>query len=63
MKDKIVQKVVSDFERRSEVGIKKYGVTLDRGDLTTLEWLTHFQEELYDAILYCERIRQDLQKK
>ena len=60
MKDKIVEKVVNDFQQRSEVGIKKYGVTLDRGDLTTLEWLTHFREELMDAILYMTKLEQQL---
>lgn len=60
MKDKIVQKVVSDFERRSEVGIKKYGVTLDRGDLTALDWITHFREELMDAILYMTKLEEQL---
>ena len=60
MKDKIVQKVVSDFQQRSEVGIKKYGVTLDRGDLTTLEWINHLREELMDAILYMTKLEQQL---
>ena len=60
MKDKIVQKVVNDFQHRSELGIKKYGVTLDMGDLTTLEWLTHFREELMDAILYMTKLEQQL---
>jgi hypothetical protein len=60
MKDKIVQKVVNDFQQRSELGIKKYGVTLDRGDLTTLEWINHFREELMDAILYMTKIEQQL---
>ena len=60
MKDKIVQKVVNDFKRRSEVGIKKYGVTLDRGDLTTLDWITHFREELMDAILYMTKLEEQL---
>ena len=60
MKDKIVQKVVSDFQQRSEVGIKKYGVTLDRNDLTTLEWINHFREELMDAIPYMTKLEQQL---
>ena len=60
MKDKIVQKVVNDFQQRSELGIKKYGVTLDRGDLTTLEWINHFREELMDAILYMTKLEQQL---
>ena len=60
MKDKIVQKVVNDFQQRSELGIKKYGVTLDRNDLTTLEWINHFREELMDAILYMTKLEQQL---
>ena len=60
MKDKIVQKVVTDFQQRSEVGIKKYGVTLDRSDLSTLEWINHFREELMDAILYMTKLEQQL---
>ena len=60
MKDKIVEKVVNDFQQRSEVGIKKYGVTLDRDDLTPLEWLKHLQEELMDAVCYIERLKQEL---
>jgi hypothetical protein len=60
MKDKIVQKVVNDFERRSELGIKKYGVTLDRNDLTTLDWINHLREELMDAILYMTKLEEQL---
>ena len=60
MKDKIVEKVVNDFQQRSEVGIQKYGVTLDRDDLTTLEWINHFREELMDAILYMTKLEQQL---
>jgi hypothetical protein len=32
-KDSIVESVVRKFQDRSAVGIKKYGVTLDRTDL------------------------------
>lgn len=56
MQDKIVQQVVEKFLSRSKVGIDKYGVTLDRNDLTTVEWLKHLQEELQDATLYIEKL-------
>jgi hypothetical protein len=39
------------------VGKKKYGVTLDRNDLSLSDWLTHLQEELMDAVNYIERIK------
>tara|TARA_R110000751_G_scaffold195838_2_gene301232 strand:+ start:1403 stop:1588 length:186 start_codon:yes stop_codon:yes gene_type:complete len=59
-KDKIVKSVISSFKQRSEVGIKKYNKTMDRDDLTTLEWLQHLQEELMDATLYLEKLKQKL---
>lgn len=61
MKDSIVESVLDKFKERSEEGIKKYGVTLDRKDLSGLEWLTHLQEELMDATLYIERYKKDLE--
>tara|TARA_R110000868_G_scaffold387654_1_gene656318 strand:+ start:4873 stop:5076 length:204 start_codon:yes stop_codon:yes gene_type:complete len=63
MKDTIVESVIGQFKERSEVGINKYGVTLDRTDLTTLEWLKHFQEELMDATLYIEKLKKQINEK
>lgn len=57
MKDLIVQSVINKFNERSERGIKKYGTTLDKNILTFDEWLTHLQEELFDAALYIEKIK------
>ena len=62
IKDTIVESVINQFKQRSEVGINKYGVTLDRTDLNTLQWMIHFREELQDGLLYLERIIQDTQK-
>ena len=55
--DKYVQQVKDKFEERSQVGIKKYNKTLERNDLSFLDWLTHLQEELMDATLYVERLK------
>jgi hypothetical protein len=60
MKDSIVESVIEQFRERSAVGIKKYNTTLDRTDLSTREWISHFQMELMDATLYAEKlIKQD----
>jgi hypothetical protein len=59
MKDSIVESVINQFSKRSRVGIDKYGVTLDRTDLSTLEWITHAQEEAMDFCLYLERLKQE----
>jgi hypothetical protein len=56
-KDSFVESVVKKYQERSETGIKKYGVTLDRKDLNFVSWLNHLQEELMDATLYIERLK------
>jgi hypothetical protein len=58
--DSIVQAVIRKFQERSDVGQKKYGVTLDRTDLKALDWIQHAQEELMDGILYLERLKKEL---
>ena len=55
MQDKIVKQVVDKFQQRSELGIKKYGTTLEQNDKD--DFLNHLQEELMDAILYIEKLR------
>lgn len=60
-KDSIVEAVINKMATRSETGIKKYGTTLDRKDLTPIEWMRHFQEECMDAALYAERWIRDME--
>lgn len=62
MKDKIVEQVKEKFSERSETGIAKYGTTLERGDLSLLDWLSHLQEELMDATLYIQKLKNELAK-
>jgi hypothetical protein len=56
--DSVVSSVISAFQKRAEIGQIKYGKTLDRNDLTFLQWIQHAQEELMDGILYLEKIKQ-----
>lgn len=58
--DSIVESVISQYRERSEVGIKKYNNTMDRKDLSNLDWLTHLQQELMDATLYIEKFKNEL---
>ena len=60
VKDSIVASVIEKFRSRSEVGIAKYGTTLDRTDLGVLDWIQHAQEELMDGILYLEKLKKTL---
>ena len=63
MIDKIVERVREAFKKRSERGLEKYGTTLERNDLTNLEWLQHLQEELMDATLYIEKLKDEEKNK
>lgn len=56
IQDSIIKKVIDKLASRSQVGLKKYGTTLDRDDLSTKEWLIHLQEELMDACGYIEKL-------
>lgn len=55
--DSIVASVIESFKKRSEQGVLKYGKTLDRNDLSVLDWIQHAQEEHMDAILYLEKLK------
>lgn len=59
IEDPIVLKVLAKYYERSQTGIEKYGRTLDRDDLNLIDWLNHLQEELMDATLYIEKLKQD----
>ena len=43
------EQVIEQIRKRADVGEKKYGVTLEREDLSIIDWLQHLQEELMDA--------------
>ena len=57
-RDPVVERVVDKFVDRSDVGYKKYGVTLDKDPSEMLEWLNHLQEELMDAVLYLQKAKE-----
>ena len=57
----IEEQVCFKILKRSEVGKKKYGTTMERNDLTKLEWLKHAQEEAMDLAVYLEKIIQELE--
>ena len=54
MKDEIVEQVVDKYQLRSQVGIKKYGTTLETNNKDN--YLRHLQEELMDATLYIQKL-------
>ena len=60
--DSIVNSVIGAFIGRSNIGLQKYGTTLDRDDLSVLDWIQHAQEEHMDAILYLEKLKTKLRE-
>jgi hypothetical protein len=58
-----VRNVIQKYSERSKLGLLKYGTTLERTDLTHLQWLQHLQEELMDATLYIERLMKEVMKE
>ena len=55
----IEEKVIDKIRSRAERGWTKYGTTMEREDLTFLEWAVHLQEELMDATIYIQKIIND----
>ena len=54
-----IEKIVIDkINKRAEIGLKKYGITMERTDLTKQQWLNHLQEELLDAVIYIEKLKE-----
>ena len=57
----IEEQVIDLIRSRMETGKAKYGVGMDRDDLTPIEWFKHFQAELLDGSIYAEKIIEILQ--
>lgn len=54
--DTINSAIARRIVQRAAVGHAKYGTTMDRDDLTNVEWMRHLQEELMDAVVYLEKL-------
>jgi len=57
-RDPVVERVVNKFVSRSDVGYKKYGITLANDPSNMFDWLNHLQEELMDAVLYLQKAKE-----
>jgi hypothetical protein len=58
-RDPVVERVVDKFVSRSDVGFAKYGVTLDNDKSNIFQWINHLQEELMDAVLYLQKLKEE----
>jgi len=60
MMSKVEEQVAQEILDRAEHGLAKYSVTVQRTDLTSLEWVQHAKEEAMDLVVYLERVKQRL---
>lgn len=68
MNEEVAQDSVVEANRqllleRSRVGVEKYGVTLDRNDLSLRDWLQHALEEGLDKCNYLQAAIQQLDRE
>jgi hypothetical protein len=59
-KDSVVYRIAALLKTRSETGIRKYGTTLDRTDLSVKQWIDHAIEESLDHALYLQKLKDSL---
>jgi hypothetical protein len=57
-RDPVVERVVDKFVSRSDIGFAKYGVTLENDKSNIFQWINHLQEELMDAVLYMQKLKE-----
>jgi len=53
---RILYSIIDDLLSREDKGIKEYGTTMDRTDLTEQDWLQHAYEEALDLAIYLKKI-------
>ena len=59
-RDPIVNAVIDQFEARSDEGMERYGMTMADNPKTPAQLCQDAQEELMDAILYLEALRNSM---
>ena len=58
----IEQRVIDRISKRAEKGLETYGVSMERGDLSLQEWIQHLQDELLDAAVYAEKLKEEVEE-
>ena len=58
----VTDSIINELRKRDATGVVKYGVTLDRTDLSLDQWMQHLIEELMDAVHYARRAQMMLRQ-
>ena len=62
-KDKMIQSIMNRMSKRSEDGIKKFGNTMIESKKPTISWINDIQEEMWDSIVYLEKLKTIIEKE
>ena len=52
----IYKEVITDLISREKIGRAKYGTTVDKANLSEMEWMQHAYEEALDFAIYLKRM-------
>lgn len=58
----ILSEVIKDLKSREQVGIKKYGTTVDRPDFNPEKWMQNLYEEVLDTAVYARAFLEAIRK-
>ncbi len=61
--NEVLTRVMQLLYKQTEKGVKKYGHAVEPDSLNDVEWITHAQEELIDALVYLECLKKKLYNK
>ena len=53
---RILYNIIDDLLSREDKGLKEYGTTMDRTDLSETDWLQHAYEEALDLSIYLKKL-------
>jgi hypothetical protein len=56
MDSEVLKQVIDDMRNREAKGKKEYGTTMDRTDLSDIDWMDYAYEEALDLSLYLKKI-------
>lgn len=56
------KRVCEDIARRQELGLSKYGLSVEDNPLELSEWLEHAYQETLDKAVYLKRAIEEIQK-
>lgn len=56
-------RIIRDIADRQQAGIKKYGTTVEKNQLTLRQWLDHAYQETLDKAIYLKRAMEEIDKE